>query len=140
MSAVVPVLPVLASPRRQELLRLVWDEERCAGDLHAAMPEITFGAVSLQLKALADAGLVTVRAEGRHRYYRARREALGPVGQELERVWDTALWRLKIHAELRQARRGPRPGTARGPRASPGASPRPAAPITRAARSRKGPS
>ena len=111
MSAVLPVLPVLASPRRQEILRLVWDEERCAGDIHAAMPEITFGAVSLQLKALADAGLVTVRAEGRFRYYRARRDALGPVGQELERVWGSALWRLKVHAELRQSRRGPRPGT-----------------------------
>ena len=125
MSAVLPVLPVLASPRRQEILRLVWDEERCAGDIHAAMPEITFGAVSLQLKALADAGLVTVCAEGRYRYYRARRDALGPVGQELERVWGDALWRLKIHAELRQARRGPRPGT-----------PRPVG--SRPARSRKG--
>ena len=125
MSAVLPVLPVLASPRRQEILRLVWDEERCAGDIHAAMPETTFGAVSLQLKALADAGLVTVRAEGRYRYYRARRDALGPVGQELERVWGDALWRLKIHAELRQARRGPRPGT-----------PRPVG--SRPARSRKG--
>ena len=113
MAAVVPVLPVLASPRRQEILRLVWDEERCAGDIHAAMPDITFGAVSLQLKALADAGLVAVRAEGRFRYYRARRDALGPVGQELERVWDTALWRLKLHAELRQSLRGPRPGTPR---------------------------
>ena len=125
MSAVVPVLSVLASPRRQEILRLVWDEERCAGDIHAAMPDITFGAVSLQLKALADAGLVTVRAEGRVRYYRACRDALGPVGQELERVWGDALWRLKLHAELRQARRGPRPGT-----------PRPAR--LRKARSRKG--
>ena len=125
MSAVLPVLSVLASPRRQEILRLVWDDERCAGDIHAAMPDITFGAVSLQLKALADAGLVTVRAEGRYRYYRARRDALGPVGQELERVWGDALWRLKIHAELRQARRGPRPGT-----------PRPVG--ARTARSRKG--
>ncbi|MEO6011642.1 MAG: helix-turn-helix domain-containing protein [Vicinamibacteraceae bacterium] len=131
----LPVLAVLASPRRQEMLRLVWDEERCAGDIHAAMPDITFGAVSLQLKALADAGLVTVRADGRYRYYRARREALGPVGQELERVWATALWRLKIHAELRQARRGPRPGTARAPRPDSGAS---LTPATRAARSRKG--
>jgi DNA-binding transcriptional ArsR family regulator len=122
VSAVLPVLPVLASPRRQELLRLVWDEERCAGDLHAAMPDITFGAVSLQLKALADAGLVTVRVEGRYRYYRARREALGPVGQELERLWATALWRLKILAELRQSRRGPRPGTPRSPRSRKGRS------------------
>jgi DNA-binding transcriptional ArsR family regulator len=113
MSAVLPVLPALASPRRQEILRLVWDEEKCAGDIHAAMPDVTFGAVSLQLKALADAGLVVVRAEGRFRYYRARRDALGPVGRELERVWSDALWRLKLHAELRQSRRGPRPRTAR---------------------------
>ena len=85
-----------------------------------AMPDITFGAVSLQLKALADAGLVTVRAEGRYRYYRARREALGPVRHELERMWDSALWRLKVHAELRQARRGPRPGTPRAARSRKG--------------------
>ena len=113
MSAVLPVLGVLASPRRQEILRLVWDEERCAGDIHAAMPDVTFGAVSLQLKALADAGLISVRSEGRYRYYRARRDALGPVGRELERVWSDALWRLKLHAELRQSRRGPRPQSAR---------------------------
>jgi DNA-binding transcriptional ArsR family regulator len=112
MSAVLPVLSALASPRRQEILRLVWAEERCAGDIHAAMPDVTFGAVSLQLKALAEAGLVAVRADGRYRYYRARPEALGPVAQELERVWSDALWRLKLHAELRQARRGPRPGRA----------------------------
>ena len=113
MSAVLPVLGVLASPRRQEILRLVWDEERCAGDIHAAMPDVTFGAVSLQLKALADAGLISVRSEGRYRYYRARRDALGPVGRELERVWSDALWRLKLHAELRQSRRGPRPQSSR---------------------------
>ena len=112
MSAVLPVLGVLNSPRRQEILRLVWDGERCAGDIHAAMPDVTFGAVSLQLKALADAGLVTVRADGRHRYYRERRDAPGPVGSEFERVWDGALWRLKLHAELQQSRRGPRPGRA----------------------------
>jgi DNA-binding transcriptional ArsR family regulator len=113
MSAVLPVLSVLASPRRQEILRLVWDQERCAGDIHAAMPDVTFGAVSLQLKALADAGLVDVRVEGRYRYYRARPAALGPVARELERVWSDALWRLKLHAELRHSRRGPQPGRSR---------------------------
>ena len=116
MSAVLPVLSVLASPRRQEILRLIWDQERCAGDIHAAMPDVTFGAVSLQLKALADAGLVDVRVDGRYRYYRARPAALGPVARELERVWSDALWRLKLHAELRQSRRGPQPGRARAAR------------------------
>ena len=100
---------VIASPRRQEILRLVWDREQSAGAIHRAMPDVTFGAVSLQLKALANAGLVRSRADGRHRFYRARREELGPVGDMLKRMWDDALWRLKISAELEQSRRGPKP-------------------------------
>ena len=109
MSAVLPVLGVLASPRRQEILRLVWDGERCAGDIHAAMPDVTFGAVSLQLKGLLEAGLVEARAENRNRFYRAKREALGPMAEMLERMWDEALWKLKLEAELEQSRRGPKP-------------------------------
>ena len=102
------VLAAVASPRRREILRLVWEREVAAGEIHAAMPDVSFGAVSLQLKGLADAGLVTVRREHRHRYYIARREALGPIGAALERMWDDALWRLKLHAELEQTRRGPK--------------------------------
>ena len=102
-------LNAVASPRRLEILRLVWAEERAAGDIHQAMRDITFGAVSLQLRTLAEAGLVDVRPEGRKRFYRARREALGDLGQTLERMWNDALWRLKIQAELEAARRGPRP-------------------------------
>jgi DNA-binding transcriptional ArsR family regulator len=99
----------VASPRRREILRLVWTHEVAAGDIHAAMPDVSFGAVSLQLRALIRAGLVDVRREHRHRYYSARREALGPVGAALETMWDDALWRLKLRAELEQTRRGPRP-------------------------------
>jgi DNA-binding transcriptional ArsR family regulator len=106
-------LGALASPRRREILRLVWERERSAGSIRAAMPDVTFGAVSLQLRALAEAGLVAARAEGRHRYYIAKREALGPVGRMLERMWDDALWRLKLQAELEQTRRGPLPGRRR---------------------------
>ena len=103
-----PVLAAIASPRRREILRLVWDRELAAGAIHAAMPDVTFGAVSLQLRALSQAGLVTARSQSRNRYYRARRQALGPVGEVLERMWDDALWRLKLQAELEQTRRGPR--------------------------------
>ena len=102
-------LTAVASPRRREILRLVWDREVAAGDIHAAMPDVSFGAVSLQLRALSRAGLVDVRRAHRHRYYSARREALGPIGAALETMWDDALWRLKLRAELEQTRRGPRP-------------------------------
>lgn len=104
-----PVLVAAASPRRREILRLIWRQELAAGDIHAAMPDITFGAVSLQLGQLAAAGLVDVRADGRHRRYRARRDAFGSVGRMLERMWDDALGRLKVAAELEQSRRGPKP-------------------------------
>ena len=103
------VLAAIASPRRREILRLVWDAECSAGDIHQAMPDVSFGAVSLQLRALSDAGLLTCRREHRHRYYRANRRALGPLARTLERMWDDALWRLKLHAELEQTRRGPKP-------------------------------
>src|SRR4051794_41874431 len=72
------------------------------------MPDVSFGAVSLQLRALSGAGLVTCRQEHRHRYYRANREALGPIAAALEQMWDDALWRLKLQAELEQARAGPK--------------------------------
>ena len=101
------LLVALASPRRREILRLVWSEELEAGAIHRAMPDVTFGAVSLQLRALANAGLVESRTEGRYRLYRAKREALGPVGRMLEGMWSDALWRLKLQAELIETRRGP---------------------------------
>ncbi len=103
------VLSVIASPRRREILRLVWERELKAGAIHEAMPDVTFGAVSSHLRALAEAGLVDVRIDGRQRIYRARREALGPIGHMLEQMWGHALWRLKVLAEFEQTRRGPRP-------------------------------
>ena len=108
MSLEPQAFSALASPRRREILRLVWDEERTAGAIHEAMPDVTFGAVSLQLRALAEAGLLVSRAEQTRRYYRARRRALAPVAGVLERMWNDALWKLKLAAELEQTRRGPR--------------------------------
>jgi DNA-binding transcriptional ArsR family regulator len=103
------LLGAIASPRRQEILRLVWGGERSAGEIRAAMPDVTFGAVSLQLRILYDAGLLQARANGRQRFYRARKDALKDVAPMLERMWDDVLWRLKLAAELEHSRRGPAP-------------------------------
>lgn len=109
MLADAPLRVLLASPRRLEILRLTWDEERRAGDIHRAMPDVTWGAVSLQIRALVDAGLLEARASGRERYYRADRARLESVADLLERTWADALWRLKLAAELEATRRGPKP-------------------------------
>lgn len=111
------VLSAIASPRRREILRLVWNSELSAGDISRAMPDVTFGAVSLQLRALKQANLVAVRVENRHRFYRAKPSALGPVAGLLEQMWDDALWSLKLAAELEESRRGPRQARKRTPRA-----------------------
>jgi DNA-binding transcriptional ArsR family regulator len=103
------ILAAIASPRRREILRLVWKEERTAGAIHEAMPDVTFGAVSLQLRSLAEAGLIQTRVKSRNRFYQARPEALGKLGKMLEQMWGDKLWALKLEAELEQTRRGPRP-------------------------------
>lgn len=101
------VLAAVASPRRREILRLVWTKEMTAGDIAAAMPDVTFGAVSLQLRTLHHAGLVVCRPDRKYRFYKAKRDALGPLGKSLERMWGDALGRLKLAAQLEAARRGP---------------------------------
>jgi DNA-binding transcriptional ArsR family regulator len=107
------LLRALDAPRRRELLRLAWERERSAGELHRELADVTFGAVSQHLRILAEAGLVAVRRDGRLRLYRARKQALGPFRAWLEASWGDALYRLKLAAELEAARRGPRPSARR---------------------------
>ena len=94
----VPVLQAIAQPRRQRILRLVWDRELTAGEI-AADANVTFGAISQHLRVLHEAGLLDRRREGRNQYYRARREALGPLATLLEAMWTDRLGRLKGLAE-----------------------------------------
>lgn len=111
------LLRALSAPRRREILRLVWDEERSAGAIHRAFDDVTFGAVSQHLRVLEEVGLVAGRSEGRHRYYLARKEGLGELRGWLESMWDSALDRLALQLELEAARRGPRPARKRAKRA-----------------------
>jgi DNA-binding transcriptional ArsR family regulator len=106
---VTDFLRTLNSPRRREILRLCWDAPLPAGEIHRALGDVTFGAVSQHLRQLRDAGLVEVEPRGRERHYRTRRTALGPFRSWLETTWDDALYRLKLAAELEAARRGPQP-------------------------------
>jgi DNA-binding transcriptional ArsR family regulator/uncharacterized protein YndB with AHSA1/START domain len=69
------VIAALASPVRREILALVWDREAAAGEIAAAFP-VTKPTISQHLAVLRAAGLVTARADGTSRRYRARQEAL----------------------------------------------------------------
>src|SRR2546425_3015838 len=73
----------IASPRRRQILRLVWGAERSAGDIASTIHDVSWPAVSQNLRVLKIAGLITERRQGTHRYYKADRRALGPLGSLL---------------------------------------------------------
>ncbi len=96
---VVDLLELIAEPNRQKIMRIVWNEEKSAGDI-AEEFDVTFGAVSQHLHVLREAGLLEMRKAGRSRFYRARKESLGPFAKALEAMWSDALDRLKSAVEL----------------------------------------
>jgi DNA-binding transcriptional ArsR family regulator len=93
------VAHALADGTRRGLLRLVRDQERAAGDLAMAFPQMSRPAVSQHLRVLHDAGLVSVRPDGNRRLYRARREGLAEVWQFVDEMWTERLAKLKQAAE-----------------------------------------
>jgi DNA-binding transcriptional ArsR family regulator len=97
------VLHALGASRRRDILRIVRCRERSAGDIHRALGDLTFGAVSQHLGVLERAGLVTARRDGRSRLYQTRPEGLEPLKEWLESMWDEALASLKALAEAEEA-------------------------------------
>ena len=98
-------LKVVAEPRRQAILRLVWDRERTAGDI-ARHFDVSFPAVSQHLGILHDAGFVRVRREGKQRYYQADLVRLGTLKDVLESMWSRQIDRLADLAEQAERTKG----------------------------------
>lgn len=103
MQIMEQVLLALGASRRREILQFVRRRERSAGEIHRALGGLTFGAVSQHLGVLEQAGLVSVRREGRSRLYAARPAGLAPLRRWLESMWDDALARLAAAAEAEDA-------------------------------------
>jgi DNA-binding transcriptional ArsR family regulator len=96
------VFQVLAEPRRREVLSLIADRERTAGEI-AERFEVTRQAVSHHLQILLEAGLVQERRDGARRWYSARPEGIEEVRAALDAMWPSALRRLKAAAEAEHA-------------------------------------
>jgi len=91
-------LKLVAEPRRQEILRLVWHEELPVGQIVDKL-ELSYAGVSQHLALLREAGFVRVRRDGKQRLYRADHQQLGPLKQFLESFWAEQLDRLATLAE-----------------------------------------
>jgi DNA-binding transcriptional ArsR family regulator len=91
-----------ADPSRRRLLDLLLEAPRSVGELVAATG-LTQPATSQHLRALREAGLVSVRSDGRRRLYELRLDGF----DELAR-WLTP-YVLRIQRELETTRLPPRP-------------------------------
>lgn len=75
MPDIQKVIAALGSPVRREILGLIWERELPSGEIAAAF-SVTKPTISQHLAVLREAGLVTSRAAGTSRRYRARQEPL----------------------------------------------------------------
>jgi len=97
-------LRALADETRREILGLVWEGERTAGDI-ADRFDMSRPAVSQHLNMLLGCDLIAVRREGTRRLYIANHQAIADLRSELETFWDASLRRLKDDAEAAKRKR-----------------------------------
>jgi DNA-binding transcriptional ArsR family regulator len=93
----------VAEPRRREILAYLADAELPVGDLVVKL-QLEQPSVSKHLKVLRDVGLVRVRRNGRHMFYRTNAEAIRPLHEwtkMFERLWSHQLMRVKERAEAK---------------------------------------
>jgi DNA-binding transcriptional ArsR family regulator len=91
----------VAEPRRREILSYLAMRERPVGDIVTTL-SIDQPSVSKHLRVLRDVGLVRVRCDGRHKYYRTNAEAIRPLHEwagTFERFWQHQLLSVKKRAE-----------------------------------------
>jgi DNA-binding transcriptional ArsR family regulator len=93
----------VAEPRRREILDHLVSGEQTVGDLVLRL-KLDQPSVSKHLRVLRDVGLVRVRRNGRHMFYRANAEGIRPVHEwtrTFERLWSHQLMRVKERAEAK---------------------------------------
>jgi DNA-binding transcriptional ArsR family regulator len=95
-------LRALSHPHRRRMLQSVADVERSSSDL-AARCRLSRPATSQHLRVLREADLVSVRADGNRRLYRARADQVAEVLKMLDRFWGDRL--AALHDELESSSR-----------------------------------
>ena len=91
----------VAEPRRREILNYLALQERPVSEIVQAMGWEQ-PSVSKHLRVLKDVGLVSVRREGRHKFYRTNAQAIRPLHEwtsTFEKFWRHQLTRVKERAE-----------------------------------------
>jgi len=85
----------VAEPRRREILNYLALQERAVGDIAVGL-KMEQPSVSKHLRVLRNVGLVRVRRNGRHVFYRTNAEAIRPLHE-----WTKTFAALWQHQSIR---------------------------------------
>jgi DNA-binding transcriptional ArsR family regulator len=94
----------VAESSRRDILSYLALQERPVGDIVDKLG-LEQPSVSKHLRVLRDVGLVHVRRDGRHKFYRTNAEAIRPLHEwtsTFERFWQHQLLRIKERAEKKE--------------------------------------
>jgi DNA-binding transcriptional ArsR family regulator len=99
----IDIFSAVAKPKRRRVLGVLFDGERSVNDLVTTLkwPQPQ---VSKHLGVLRRVGLVSVRYDGRHRFYRVNGARLKPIHDWVvtyEKFWKFQLDRIKVRAEAK---------------------------------------
>jgi DNA-binding transcriptional ArsR family regulator len=99
----IDIFSAVAEPKRRRMLGVLVDGERSVNDIVTTLkwPQPQ---VSKHLGVLRRVGLVSVRYDGRHRFYRVNGARLKPIHDWVvtyEKFWTFQLDRIKSRAEAR---------------------------------------
>ena len=93
----------VAEPRRRQILDLLAGQEWGVNEIVAHL-RLEQPSVSKHLRVLKDVGLVTVRRNGRHKFYRTNAAAIRPLYEwttTFEKIWSHQLGRIKEREEAK---------------------------------------
>jgi DNA-binding transcriptional ArsR family regulator len=98
----VDVFEAIAEPNRRILLDTLAAGDRTAGELVAALPDLTQPSVSRHLRILREVGLVEVRPDAQRRIYALRADGLVAIDSWIEQYrqfWTGHLDALERHLD-----------------------------------------
>jgi len=106
MEARRDVFQAIADPTRREIINLIAHQHLTPNNI-AGNFDVSRQAISLHIKILTECGLITIKQQGRERYYRAKLDKLNEVSQWVEQYrqfWNTKFNSLDKYLNKVQAK------------------------------------
>jgi DNA-binding transcriptional ArsR family regulator len=95
MEARRDVFQAIADPTRREIINLIAHQHLTPTNIAESF-DVSRQAISLHIKILTECGLITLKQEGRERYYKAKLDKLNEVSQWVEQY--RQYWNIRFNS------------------------------------------